>query len=1195
MLIQDLVPLPERPETVITMDEAIGRKRQETIKNYVITRNVEHLFTRILSHVVTGVGQGFWVLGSYGAGKSHFMSYLTLLIQNDENCWIGLSPEARAKYQKVLKGKRIISVNFTLTEVGDLKVKLFQEIESAFERYGINFFLRDDEKIINNFLEKNWQAIRPEDFYAYLRAEEGLDENEWNKVLADKKSEAARIIVGYLQRMGFYSSKEYREIIYPNIEEGFSMLARTLREYFDGMIIFVDELSHYLIKRKNQGKLAEDLEILQALGQHLRNEPIWFIAAAQENPGQILEPDQYLNQEEEKVQDRFIQLVLSRINIEEILEKRIAVKTPEAREEVRELYRDFEDEFPDLLKHITEDEFISLYPFHKSFVDCLLRLAEYASRDRTVVEELWITLSQVQNRAITEMVTVDQLFDSFAESLLKPRFREYYDIYHDTFQPIIDGKGYPLNRRLSRNLIKAMIILKICKQSGRTARELAHILMEGMGLGVATNLAYEEILEILEELLICSKGKHIRFSKAEEPLDRIYDIDPSDHGYSIEHEIQNLMEEISDFELAKLVNEQLNNHKDLFENQPIEWNQIHPIEVNWRNTIRTGKMILKEISKLEELKNLDPVRDDVDFELIVGLPHYNRRIDLEEHLKLLWNDDPRHLIWLPSDIDGFSYNHLTRYAAVKHLLDSRYGHPDSEEDLQKSAQLMSEVDDLQKKAQLIIQNAYFHGSIYSCQQEYAPLTPFRCMEELMSEVIREIFDKVYVHHPQFGKKITRFQTNKLIREFVLIGQIRGSNSEIQTLALPLYLAEERDGDAYLISNSPYVDEIMKLLEDGNKHSVMDEVYPILRQVSFGIQEHVFEVLMATMIVKGECRGRDRAGALITGENLGNELGSGDRSLINQIRFLEKGDLIDAGIWQEYISLIQVLLPDMEPIRSIVNQDKIWNQILNVHRELLDEMEQGIKVLTQFCHLIDQDEMVREVVRPLLKLRHLLDTEFYHHDYQSHQGLIRFRRSVMEIFGSLENFQEEYTLIKKILHFINRRRDQELLQYYQYIKEINLPLRGYENLKIGVLTVKNKFSYLGRLLTDKETYLSLITDLQNIQRRYVSIYLEEHYRFQEEVSNFSAQLKGLPEYRTLSLLDSIKAIKVAYNLKPIKRYIDNFFPVKCTVTNLPDQLEKGPECDCGFRLGTPFTTPPLDKIVPMLKKGVREYIYQFQKT
>ncbi|AZR72781.1 hypothetical protein BBF96_04855 [Anoxybacter fermentans] len=1196
MLIRDLVPLPERPETVITMDLAIEKKRRETIKSYVVTRNVEHLLNRVLSHIVSNKGQGFWVLGSYGAGKSHFMSYLTLLLQNNENCWIGLSSNLRSKFQQALKKKKILTVNFTLTEVNDLKVKFFQSVEEAFNKNGISFNIKDDHRIVSNFVEKNWQALRPEDFYDFLKTKENLTQKEWEKILTDKPDKAARIIIAYLQKMGFYSSKEYREIIYPDIKDGLTKIAEEVKKHFDGLMIFVDELSHYLIKRQNKGYLAEDLEVLQSLGQRIKDEPIWFMAAAQENPGQIFEQDQYLNQEEEKVQDRFVQLVLSRINIEEILEKRIAVKNREAEKKIKELYHDFEDEFPDLLKHVTEDEFVRLYPFHKCFVDCLMRLAEYASRDRTVVEELWLTLAKVQDRAMTELVTADQLFDIFAETLLKPRFREYYDIYYDTFKPIIDAADYPLNQRLSRKLVKVLIILKICKQNGKTPRELAHILMEGMGLGVATNLAYEEIAEILEELLIRGKGKHIRFSKADDPLERVYDIDPSESGFSIEHEIQSTVETISDQDLARLINELLNNHKDLFESQPIEWNQIRPIEIIWRNTVRTGKMILKDINQLDQLEPLDPARDDLDFELIVGFPHYNQRIALEEKLQNIWNDDPRHLIWLPSDLDSFSFNQLKRYAAVKYLLDDKYNHPETEEELQKSAQLMAEIDDLQKKAQLIIQNAYFQGSIFNCQREYVPLTPFRCLEELLTEIVKEIFDQVYAEHPDFGKKISRFQTNKLIREFIIPGHTRLTLNEIKTLAKPLHLVEERNGEAYLNSLSPYINEILKLLEDGEKHSVMDEIYPALRQVPYGIQEHIFEVLMATMIIKGECRGRDKAGGLITGENLDLEnIGSGDKALINRIYYLEKGDLIGSDLWPEYVELLQILIPEISSERSIINQDKMWNQVLNLQSELVDEVEQGIKVITQFCHLINQEDKLRDVIKPLLKFHHFLDDDFYHKDYQSHQGLTRLLRSVIEIFGSIENFRKEYIQIKKILHFVNRRKDQELVKYYNYINSINLPLRGYENLKIGLLTIRNKFTHLSRLIIDKEAYLSLITDLRNIKRRYIFTYLEEHFRFHEEVANFNAQLKGLKEYRTLELLDSIKAIKVAYNLKPIKRYIDNFFPARCTVSKLAELLEEKPDCDCGFKLGVHFSTPPLDKITPMLKKGIREYIVQFQTT
>ena len=1196
MLIGDLVPLSERPETVITMDEAIKNNQAKTVKSYVVTQNVEQLFNRVLSHIIDGSGQGFWVLGSYGAGKSHFMSYLTLLLQNSHQAWEGLSPGLKSKFQQLVRKKDILTVNFTLTEVSNFKVKLFQAIEQAFEEQGISFSLRDDDKIIDNFIEKNWQAISHKDFYTFLEKEENIKDKKVEELLKEDREKAVRIIISYLQKSGFYSSKEYREIIYPDIKDGLKKVTAAVKENFDGLMLFVDELSHYLIKQKNQGNLPEELEVLQSIGQRIKGEPIWFMAAAQENPGQVFEEDRYLNQEEEKVQDRFIQLVLSRINIEEILEKRIAVKDEKGDKGIKELYQDFEDEFPNLLEYVTEEEFVRLYPFHRTYVDCLMRLAEYASRDRTVVEELWITLSKVQSNCITELVTVDGLFDVFAETLIKPRFREYYDIYFDTFQPIIGAKDYPLNRRVSNKLIKALIILKICKQNGKTPRELATILMEGMGLGVATNLAYEEILEILEELLVRSRGKHIRFSRAEDPLDRVYDIDPSDSGFSIEYEIQNTMEDISDIDLAHLINELLNEHKDLFEEQPISWNRSRPLEVNWRNTSRLGKMTLTNIDRLGKLEPLEPAENDLDLELLVGIPQYNRRTDLDAKLNEIWNDDPRHLIWLPSDLDSFSYNQLKRYAAVQYLLDEKYNHPEKEEDLQKSAQLMAEVDDLENRVRAIIQNAYFHGSIFNCFKDYSPLTPFRCLEELLIEIVSDIFEQVYPQHPDFGKKVSRLQTNKLIREFVLPGQSQQKLKELKNLGEPLQIVKERDGETYLISNSPYIDAILKILADGEKHSITREIYPTLRQGPYGIQEPSFEVLMATLIMKGECRGRGKAGSLITGETLEVDMiGSGDKSLINQIHYLEKGDLLGVDVWDEYVKMVEVLIPEIADGRSIVNQDKMWKKILDLQRELVEEIEQGIKIFTKFCHLLDQGSLVREIVKPLFKFHHLFDNELYHKDYQSHQGLTNLRVSVKDIFGTIKDFKREYLELNRYLLFINRRKDQEILGYYNYVRNIDAPLRGYEDLKIGLLTIRNKLTNIKRIILEETAYKSLITTFQTFKSSYIKTYLAEHQGYYNGVKDFREELKGQAEYKTLALLDSIKAIKVAYNLKPIKRYIDNFFPQQCNSAGVAERLEYHPQCECGFKPGTPFSSPPIKKITPMLRKGITEYIKQFQQA
>ena len=56
---------------------------------------------------------------------------------------------------------------------------------------------------------------------------------------------------------------------------------------------------------------------------------------------------------------------------------------------------------------------------------------------------------------------------------------------------------------------------------------------------------------------------------------------------------------------------------------------------------------------------------------------------------------------------------------------------------------------------------------------------------------------------------------------------------------------------------------------------------------------------------------------------------------------------------------------------------------------------------------------------------------------------------------------------------------------------------------------------------------------------------------------------------------------------------HFFPEECTVSDLDDMLNNNVKCHCGFTIGESFTVPSLNKIKPMLRKGIAEYIEKIQ--
>jgi ABC-type lipoprotein export system ATPase subunit len=144
----DLFKLSQKPQEVITMDEAVVNSREQVINDYVVTSQIKKEFKNVLHSLSLDKGQGFWVQGAYGSGKSHFMSYITVLLQ-DSKYWANLAEDVKEEYLNLFADENYLTVNFTLSEVNNLKVKLFDEIEKEFKNNAEKLTNKKDEKIEN--------------------------------------------------------------------------------------------------------------------------------------------------------------------------------------------------------------------------------------------------------------------------------------------------------------------------------------------------------------------------------------------------------------------------------------------------------------------------------------------------------------------------------------------------------------------------------------------------------------------------------------------------------------------------------------------------------------------------------------------------------------------------------------------------------------------------------------------------------------------------------------------------------------------------------------------------------------------------------------------------------------------------------------------------------------------------------------
>lgn len=77
--LREVISLKPRPETTLSLETAI-QQAEETVAHYRFTPSIRHYFSEILSLAASDRGQGYWMQAEYGAGKTHFLATLAVLL-----------------------------------------------------------------------------------------------------------------------------------------------------------------------------------------------------------------------------------------------------------------------------------------------------------------------------------------------------------------------------------------------------------------------------------------------------------------------------------------------------------------------------------------------------------------------------------------------------------------------------------------------------------------------------------------------------------------------------------------------------------------------------------------------------------------------------------------------------------------------------------------------------------------------------------------------------------------------------------------------------------------------------------------------------------------------------------------------------------------------------------------------------------
>lgn len=394
--IAEIVRIKRRPETTLSLREALATPAQ-TVDDYVFTDAIRNHFDRILGSVQGGRGQGFWVQGEYGGGKTHFLATLAALLEGDERIWDAVHDDAIRNFAASIRQARLFPVVFSLrgqSAAGlSRRRRLYDVLEeqieaAAHERLGSGLNLNSAEELLA-WYRASGPGVRG-DLDTWVKQERQLG---IEALLADAGQQvAADVILAATEalkiRPGIAASTVER------LRRAYKLVVEQSGRY-NGLLVIMDEFAFWQQQHpEGTEDYAHDEEVLETLAWVLRHDyqlPIYTVVASQMPPpvklsgaeGDRFEVLDVLRGESQEAKTRDYQRIVSH-RVREIP----ADSQPDVYDYLQHYRTLFEGRFPD------EPLFREAFPIERHAYEILQLLTQSLAAERVGINVVWEVLGR---------------------------------------------------------------------------------------------------------------------------------------------------------------------------------------------------------------------------------------------------------------------------------------------------------------------------------------------------------------------------------------------------------------------------------------------------------------------------------------------------------------------------------------------------------------------------------------------------------------------------------------------------------------------------------------------------------------------------------------------------------------------------------------------------------------------------------
>ncbi|WP_329062112.1 PglY protein [Streptomyces sp. NBC_01429] len=431
------------------------------VGEYVVTDQLKQAFGSALGIVRAAVRSGnshaVYLHGSFGSGKSHFLTVLHAILNND--------PAARAKprLQEViaehdvwLKGKRFLMVPYHLVGSTDLDSALLGGYVATVRRlhptaptppvYRADAMLADARKLRSNIGDDAFVKLLP----AQAGAAEGDDGDldvigsvggswtaaELDRAFAAQAGDAQRdrlvsaLLSGPMASYADGARGDHKAFL--PLENGLAVMSRHAKSLgYEGLILFLDELilwlqAHMSHREKVNTEVSKLVKLIES-GDGARPLPIVSFISRQRDLSQLVGADvvgadvKNLEYQVEYLAGRFDVVSLEDRNLPEIIKKRVLEpKDTRAKAALDEAFATIEStnaQVKDVLLDANGAtradwrDFRDVYPLSPALLNVLVALSGALQRERTGLKLVQQMLERSKDFPLGQLIPLGDLWD----------------------------------------------------------------------------------------------------------------------------------------------------------------------------------------------------------------------------------------------------------------------------------------------------------------------------------------------------------------------------------------------------------------------------------------------------------------------------------------------------------------------------------------------------------------------------------------------------------------------------------------------------------------------------------------------------------------------------------------------------------------------------------------------------------------